>query len=125
MRRGISLVEIVIASVVLAVMAVPLISMTFSSKRNEQQSTRRLEALLVAQGVLEETLHTCSRYKSTLPQRIPSYPAGLRVFPTVVNTAQDKLLQISVKVEFTETGKNQSLEVSGFCCLYPEEYEIR
>jgi type II secretory pathway pseudopilin PulG len=125
MRKGISLVEIVVASVVLAVMAVPLISMTFSSKRNEQQSSLRLEALLVAQGALEEALHNCDRYKTTLPRKIPSYPAHLRVYPSILNAKEEKLIQIVVKVEFSETGKTQSLEVSGFCSLFPENYEIR
>ena len=116
-NRGYILLGVLLAIIVLSILVAPLSLSLVQSARQSESATKRLTALKLAQGKLEEV--TSCRYEDIGPLGRESFPAPFGSFDFVVRVAEDsaakglKTIKVTVYYPGLTAGGEKMVSVTG------------
>lgn len=112
--KGLQMVEIIVAAMLFLVFTIPFLSLLSTSKYTNKRQGNKFQALMLAQGALDEMHHNTREYSSTMNRLVTVTPAGFkirRLFQTPQGLPEGLLL-LKVEVSYEEFKKKKVLELS-------------
>lgn len=109
-QAGMSLVEVVVATAIIAVALAPLISVFLTSQKSVEGAAKRVEAMALARSAMDEVLH--EDYHSLTIGTYYSGPHSLNADYTLqvtVGSATTYMKSITVVVGWTEKGQAKTV----------------
>ena len=124
--RGLSIIEVIVAAVLFLAFSIPLMSLLSTSKFTNKRQENRVQALMLAQGIIEEINHNSEQYNNIRRRHrhleINGFKANIRYEPFDPNIKE--LLLITVSVNWKHFNKQQNLEIISLISLKKSFYKF-
>ena len=125
-KSGFTLTEVVVSSVVFIAFCIPIIGLLSTTKYTQKRTAKRLEAMLIGQGVLDEIRHNTEVYGSAQSRWLSTIPREYAVNKTFTSFPESEdLLLLTVKVRWSEFNKKQETEMSTLISLKSNFYAFK
>tara|TARA_B100000674_G_scaffold492687_1_gene513275 strand:- start:853 stop:1266 length:414 start_codon:yes stop_codon:yes gene_type:complete len=124
--KGLSILEVVVAAVLFLAFSIPLMSLLGTSKFTNKRQENRIQALMLAQGILEEINHNSEKFNSIYRRfsrlEISGFTSNIGYKPYSNNS--DGLILVTVGIEWLNLNKKKKLEVRSLVSIKPPFYEF-
>ena len=124
--KGLSILEVVVAAVLFLAFSIPLMSLLGTSKFTNKRQENRIQALMLAQGIIEEINHNSEKFNSIYRRfshlEINGFTSNIGYKPFSNNS--DGLVVVSVSIEWLSLKKKKKIEVSSLVSIKPSFYEF-
>ena len=124
--RGLSILEVIVAAVLFLAFSIPLMSLLSTSKFTNKRQEYRVQALMLAQGIIEEINHNSEKFNSITLRHSRLETEGFRsniryrAFSPNING----LLLVTVSVQWKNLKKQQTLEINSLISTKESFYKF-
>ncbi|WP_227765945.1 type IV pilus modification PilV family protein [Zhaonella formicivorans] len=118
-ERGFTLVELMIAVIIMSVALIPMFSMFDFAVKSQQQGEMELHALYLSQGKMEELLADYYQNKAFLTPEAKSEQINGYTVSTYIGVPSGNLQEIQVAVSYTFHGKQKKVSLTTKVVEYP------
>jgi|GEM_PF-1229708 len=123
---GFTLTEVVVSAVVFLIFCIPIIGLLSTTKYTQKRISKRLGAILLAQGILDEVRHNSEIYGTTSPRQLFKKPEGYQLQKTFHSFEEaDGVLLFRVKVKWSEFKKTKEIEMNTLVSTRRDFYEFK
>ena len=124
--RGLSILEVIVAAVLFLAFSIPLMSLLSTSKFTNKRQEHRIQAFMLAQGIIEEINHNSDKFNSILLRytRLETDGFSSNIRYKSFSPKIDGLLVVTVCVKWMNHKKQQKLELSSLVSTKESFYQF-
>ena len=124
--RGLSILEVIVAAVLFLAFSIPLMSLLSTSKFTNKRQENRIQAFMLAQGIIEEISHNSDKFNSIMLRhtRLETDGFSSNIRYKSFSSKIDSLLLVTVSVQWKNHKKQQKLELSSLVSTKESFYQF-